>query len=156
MADALALEPQAASPDTYRQRGASSLQRLFRSHFPEFAALYHTQYARELGHSRLQRITQAVERFLECGDYTKGVARTLLFGEYMNERLLLRLRLPHRQMVFTFPKMLRGFFRHHRTLYGEIARQVYAMIGTFYNAAAGCSTLKPPSPPKSPAQHGPG
>jgi hypothetical protein len=54
----------------------------------------------------------------------------------MNERLLLRL--PHRQMVFTFPKVLRGFFRHHRTLYGEIARQVYAMIGTFYNAAAGC------------------
>jgi hypothetical protein len=41
-------------------------------------------------------------------------------------------------MVFTFPKVLRGFFRHHRTLYGEIARQLYAIIGTFYNAAAGC------------------
>jgi hypothetical protein len=36
----------------------------------------------------------------------------LLFGEYLNERLLLRL--PHRQMVFTFPKVL------HQ--YGEIAR----------------------------------
>jgi hypothetical protein len=59
-----------------------------------------------------------------------------LFGEYMNERLLLRL--PHRQMVFTFPKVLRGFFRHHRTLYGQITRQVYAMISTFYNATAGC------------------
>jgi hypothetical protein len=154
VADASALELETAAPGTYRQRGASSLQRLFRSHFPEFAALYHTQYARRLGHSRLQRITQAVERFLECGDYTKGMARTLLFAEYMNERLLLRL--PHRQMVFTFPKVLRGFFRHHRTLYGEIARQVYAMILRFYNAAAGCSALKPPSPPKSPAQHGPG
>jgi hypothetical protein len=65
----------AAPPGTYRQRGASSLQRLFRIHFPEFAAVYHTQYARRLGHSRLQRITRAVERFLECGDYTKGVAR---------------------------------------------------------------------------------
>jgi len=54
----------------------------------------------------------------------------------MNERLLLRL--PHRQMVFTFPKVLRGFFRHHPTLYGQIARQVYAMISRFYNAAAGC------------------
>jgi hypothetical protein len=167
VADALALKPQAAPPGIYRQRGASSLQRLFRIHFPEFAAVYHTQYARRLGHSRLQRITRAVERFLECGDYTKGVARirctnpdchaeyfrpfsckvfhlcpscsqkrTLLFGEYMNERLLLRL--PHRQMVFTFPKVLRGFFRHHRTLYGEIARRVYAMILRFYNAAAGC------------------
>jgi hypothetical protein len=38
----------------------------------------------------------------------------------MNERLLLRL--PHRQMVFTFPKVLRGFFCHHRTLYGKFAR----------------------------------
>jgi hypothetical protein len=54
----------------------------------------------------------------------------------MNERLLLRL--PHRQIVFTFPKVLRGFFRHHRTLYGEIAREVYAMVTTFYNTAAGC------------------
>jgi len=168
VADALALEPQAAAaPGTYRQRGISSLQRLFRTHFPEFAARYDVDYARRLGRSRLQRITRAVERFLECGDYTQGVARirctnpdcrteyfrpfsckvfhlcpscsqkrTLLFGEYMNEQLLLRL--PHRQMVFTFPKVLRGFFRHHRTLYGEIARQLYAIIGTFYNAAAGC------------------
>jgi len=62
--------------------------------------------------------------------------RTLLFGEYMNQRLLLRL--PHRQMVFTFPKALRGFFRYHPTLFGEIARQLYAMIATFYNAAAAC------------------
>ena len=54
----------------------------------------------------------------------------------MNQRLLLRL--PHRQLVFTFPKVLRGFFRHHRTLYGEIARQLYAMIVTFYNDAAAC------------------
>jgi hypothetical protein len=59
-----------------------------------------------------------------------------LFAEYMNERLLLRL--PHRQMVFTFPKVLRGFFRYHPTLYGEIARRLYALIGRFYNAAAGC------------------
>ena len=82
-----------------------------------------------------------VEHFLECGDYTKGVARiqctnpackeeyfrpfscktfyfcpscsqkrTLLFSEYMNEQLLLRL--PHRQFVWTFPKLLRPFFRH--------------------------------------------
>ena len=54
----------------------------------------------------------------------------------MNERLLLRL--PHRQMVSTFPKVLRGFFCHHRALGGEITRQVYAMIGRFYAAAAGC------------------
>jgi hypothetical protein len=56
--------------------------------------------------------------------------RTLLFGEYMNERLLLLL--PHRQMVFTprsghctdFPKVLRVFFCHDRMLYGEISNLV--------------------------------
>jgi hypothetical protein len=37
---ALALEPQAAPPGTYRQRGASSLQRLFHNQFPEFCARY--------------------------------------------------------------------------------------------------------------------
>ena len=61
--------------------------------------------------------------------------RTLLFGEYMNERLLLLL--PHRQMVFTFPKVLRVFFRHDRRLYGEISTLVYRMIQRFYNEAAG-------------------
>ena len=107
-----------------------------------------------------------MERFLDCGDYTKGIARiqcsnpeckadyfrpfsckvfhlcpscsqkrTLLFGEYMNERLLLRL--PHRQMVFTFPKVLRVFFRHDRKLFGEVSRLVYRMIQRFSNEAAG-------------------
>jgi hypothetical protein len=42
---------------------------------------------------------------------------------------------------FAFLKLLRGFFRHRRTLYGEIARQVYAMISSFCNAAAGCKRL---------------
>jgi hypothetical protein len=56
----------------------------------------------------------------------------LLFGEYMNEHLLLLL--PHRQMVFTFPKVLRAFFRHDRRLYGEISKLVYRMIQRFYNA----------------------
>jgi hypothetical protein len=102
-----------------------------------------------VGRFRRERIAKAVERFLDCGDCTKGIARirctnpdctadyfrpfsrkvfrlcpscsqkrTLLFGAYVNERLLLRL--PHRQMVFTLPKVLRVFFRHDRNLVGEI------------------------------------
>jgi len=136
VADALALEPQAAPPGTYRQRGVNSLQRLFRAHFPEFCVRYEAEFAKRLGKFRLPRITKAVERFLGCGDYSKGIARiqctnpdcraeyfrpfscsvfhlcpscsqkrTLLLGEYMNEQLLLRL--PHRQFVFTLPKVLR-------------------------------------------------
>jgi len=61
--------------------------------------------------------------------------RTLLFGEYMNEQLLLRL--PHRQFVFTIPKVLRVFFRHDRRLHGEISRLVYGLVRDFATAAAG-------------------
>src|SRR5271157_1412834 len=153
-------------PGTYRQRGTSSLQRLFRTRFPELCAGYEHTYASRLGKFRLPRISSAVERFLDCGDYTKGIARiqctnpdckadyfrpfsckvfylcpscsqkrTLLFGEYMNERLLLRL--PHRQIVFTFPKVLRPFFRHDHELFGEVSRLAYRMIQDFYSTAAG-------------------
>jgi len=108
----------------------------------------------------------AVERFLDCGDYTRGIARiqctnpacrseyfrpfsckvfslcpscsqkrTLLFGEYMNEQLLLRL--PHRQFVFTIPKVLRAFFRHDRRLHGEISRLIFRLVRDFASAGAG-------------------
>jgi hypothetical protein len=40
-------------------------------------------------------------------------------------------------MVFTFPKVIRIFFRHDRGLYGEISKLVYRIIQSFYNAAAG-------------------
>jgi hypothetical protein len=41
--------------------------------------------------------------------------RALLFGECLDERPMLLL--PHRQVVFTFPKVLGVFFRHDRSLY---------------------------------------
>jgi len=166
VADALALELQAAPPGTYRQRGASPLQRLFRAHFAELVARYEADFAKRLGKFRLQRITKAVERFLGCGDYSRGVARiqctnpdcraeyfrpfscsvfhlcpscsqkrTLLLGEYMNEQLLLRL--PHRQLVWTLPKVLRVFFRHDKRLHGEISRLLYDLVCDFITAAAG-------------------
>jgi len=133
---------------------------------PSFAFATRLQFAKRLGKFRLPRITKAVERFLGCGDYSKGIARiqctnpdcraeyfrpfscsvfhlcpscsqkrTLLLGEYMNEQLLLRL--PHRQFVFTLPKVLRVFFRHHKRLHGEISRIVYGLVRDFTTAAAG-------------------
>ncbi len=148
VADQPALLPDATPPGVYRPRGTSSLQRLFRLYFPQITACYDSDFAKRLGQFRLKRLSTAVERFLECGDYTKGIARirctkagckteyfrpfsckvfhlcpscsqkrTLLSGEYADEQLLLRL--PHRQIVFTFPKVLRVFFRLDRKLFGE-------------------------------------
>jgi len=137
-----------------------SLQRLFRAHFPQLVARYEAEFARRLGKFRLERITKAVERFLGCGDYRRGVARikctnpdcgleyfrpfscsvlhlcpscsqkrTLRLGEYMNEQL--QLRLPHKQFVFTLPKVLRVFFRHDKRRHGEISRLIYALVRVF-------------------------
>jgi len=74
VADQLALSLD-ASPGVYRQRGVSSLQRLFRAHFPDLLSCYDDESAARLGKVRLPRITKAVERFLDCGDYPKGIAR---------------------------------------------------------------------------------
>ncbi|MGA2615417.1 MAG: transposase [Spirochaetia bacterium] len=142
------------------------MQRLFRAHFPQLVARYEAEFARRLGKFRLERITKAVERFLGCGDYRRGVARikctnpdcgleyfrpfscsvlhlcpscsqkrTLRLGEYMNEQL--QLRLPHKQFVFTLPKVLRVFFRHDKRLHGEISRLIYALVRDFTIEAAG-------------------
>jgi hypothetical protein len=168
VADQLALSLVATPSGTYHQRGVSSLQRLFRAHFPQLAARYEAEFAKRLGKFRLERITKAVERFLGCGHYRRGIARIqctnpdcrledfrpfscsvfhlcpscsqkrpLLLGEYMNEQLLLRL--PHRQFVFTIPKVLRAFFRHDKRLHGEISRLVYGLVRDFTSEAAGKS-----------------
>ena len=76
VADQLALSLEATPPGTYRQRGTSSLQRLFRNNYAAFSARYEIDYAPRLGRFRLERISTAVERFLDCGDYTKGCAVT--------------------------------------------------------------------------------
>jgi hypothetical protein len=71
----LALPLEAEGRHTYRPRGASSLQRLFRGHLPELLDRYDLEFAVRLGRFRRDRIARAVERFLDCGDYSKGIAR---------------------------------------------------------------------------------
>jgi len=59
--------------------------------------------------------------------------RTLLFSEYMRDNLLLSL--PHRQFVFTVPRILRPYFRHNRRLFSDVSRVIFAIIQRFYNRA---------------------
>ena len=72
MADQLALALDATVPGTYRPRGTSSLQKLFRAHLPQLLGRYDAEFAVRLGTHRKERIARAVERFLVCGDYSKG------------------------------------------------------------------------------------
>jgi hypothetical protein len=57
-----------------------------------------------------------VESFYLCPCSQK---RTLLFSEYLDQHLLLRL--PHRQLVFPIPKALRIYFRHDQRLFGSVS-----------------------------------
>jgi len=49
VADQAALFLDSTTPGTYRQRGISSLQRLFRTHLPELVTRYGAEFAKRLG-----------------------------------------------------------------------------------------------------------
>jgi len=101
------------------------------------------RYAPTYGRFRLDRITEVVENFISCGDYTQGVARIQCTNPECREEFFrpfsckgfhlcpscsqkrtllfaeyasneLLLHLPHRLVTLTLPKMLRVFFKHDR------------------------------------------
>jgi Putative transposase/Transposase zinc-binding domain len=98
-------------------------------------------------------------KYLGCGDLRKGFARikckecqhevllafsckgryfcpschqkrVLMFGEWITEDILYPL--PHRQYVFTIPKMLRPYFRFDRKLLGKLSQCAYQSLKEFF------------------------
>ncbi len=53
----------------------------------------------------------------------------------MREELLLDV--PHRQVVFTIPKMLRIFFKYNRRLLGELCRLALRSLIRYFEVVAG-------------------
>ena len=111
-----------------------------------------------------QTILDRLEHFTDCADWSKGVARircedcghsyfrpfsckvfhlcpscdqkrTLLYAEYLSEDLLLDL--PHRQFVFTIPKILRPYFKSDKRLFGEVSKLIFSLLSEFFSLAAG-------------------
>jgi hypothetical protein len=111
-----------------------------------------------------QTILDRLEQFTGCADWSKGIARircpdcgysyfrpfsckvfhlcpscdqkrTLLYAEYLSEDLLLDL--PHRQFVFTIPKILRPYFKSDKRLFGEVSRLIFSLLSEFFSLAAG-------------------
>ena len=130
-----------------------------------FEENYDTQYSKRYGQYRIIRIKESVEKFIECGDYSKGIARIkctnhdckyeyfrpfsckswylcpscnqkrlLLFSEHLSENMLLKL--PHRQFVFTLPKLLRVYFKYDRNLFEDISSIIFSIIYDYYTATA--------------------
>jgi ribosomal protein S27E len=125
------------------------LYRVLFHYFDRFLTEYESCFEKEYGFFRLI-VKEVVERYLDCGNPRCGFARIrcpdcgeerlVMFscrtrgfcpschakrleewGEWMRETLLLDV--PHRQVVFVIPKMLRLFFRYKRRL---LARKVLA------------------------------
>ncbi|WP_211233429.1 IS91 family transposase [Salinispira pacifica] len=105
-----------------------------------------------------------IDTFLGCADWSKGLARircescgysyfrpfsckvfhlcpscdqkrTLLYGEYLAKELLLEL--PHRQFVFTIPKILRPIFRTNKRLFGLVSKLIFSLLSEYFSLVAG-------------------
>jgi len=63
--------------------------------------------------------------------------RTLFFGEYVTDEVLLKL--PHK--FFTLPKALRIFLRNDKYLFSDISKLIYTLIEDFYTESAGQKIL---------------
>jgi ribosomal protein S27E len=143
------------------------LYRVLFHHFERFLAEYESRFEREYGYFR-PIVKEVVERYLDCGNPKCGFARIrcpdcaeerlVMFscrtrgfcpschakrveewGEWMQETLLLDV--PHRQVVFTIPKMLRVFFKFRRRLLGDLCRCALRALTRYFEAAAGSALV---------------
>jgi hypothetical protein len=53
----------------------------------------------------------------------------------------LLLDLPHRQFVFTIPKILRPYFKSDKRLFGEVSKLIFTLLSDFFALAAGQELL---------------
>ncbi len=149
----------------YRQRHPelTVFYRVLFHYFAEFLREYENRFEKEYGYFRLV-IQDVVEKYLDCGNPMCGFARIrcpdcgeerlLLFscktrgfcpschakrreewGEWMREGLLLDV--PHRQVVFTIPKMLRLFFRYKRALLSLLSLAAVRALLKYFRAVTG-------------------
>jgi hypothetical protein len=61
------------------------------------------------------------------------------WGEWMREELLLNV--PHRQVVFVIPKMLRIFFKYNRRLLGELCRCALRSLTRYFEVTTGSELM---------------
>ncbi len=122
----------------------------------------HAKELRDAGRLRRAVERQVIERFIECGDPHHGFARiycdacghdyllayscktryfcpschqkrVLLYGEWVEENVLAPV--PHRQYVFTLPRLLRPIFGRRRAWLGELCRIAARLLVDAYAEA---------------------
>jgi ribosomal protein S27E len=144
----------------YKQRRPreSPLWQLLDEHFDEFELRYDQLFTKGYGFYR-PVISHIVEKFLECGDLQQGFARVrcpdchheyllsfscrgryfcpschakkvIQFATHLQENVLYPV--PHRQYVFSIPKILRRYFYYDRKLLGKLSHCATSSLKTFF------------------------
>lgn len=75
MGDQLSLQPAPVTKRVYQPRGINVLQLLFKKYFQGVTDQYEAKHSIIYGRFRIERISEVVEKFILCGDYSQGVAR---------------------------------------------------------------------------------
>jgi len=130
---------------------------LFNNHYEAFERNYHGRFEKEYGYFR-PVISEVVHDYLKCGDLKEGFARVrcpdcaheyllsfsckgrwfcpschakkvIQFGEHLRQEILCPI--PHRQYVFTLPKILRVYFKYDRKLLGKLCKCANMSLLTF-------------------------
>jgi hypothetical protein len=138
------------------------LYRVLAAHFDSFLTRYETLFQRRYGYFR-PVIREVVERYLDCGNPMCGFARIrcpqcateflLTFScktrnfcppchakrreawsIWLGQSLLLKV--PHRQVVFTIPKIIRPFFKYNRALLGDLCLSAVRAITLYMKTYA--------------------
>jgi len=141
-----------------RKPRESPLWQLLDKHFDEFEERYDDLFARQYGFYR-PVIPHVVRKYLECGDLHQGFARVrcpdchheyllafscrgrwfcpschtkkvIQFGSHLQDNVLYPV--PHRQYVFSIPKILRRYFLYDRKLLGKLSKCATTNLTKFF------------------------
>ncbi len=152
----------------YRRRKPqeTSLWKLLNGYFDEFEEVYDELFQKKYGFYR-PVISHVVRKYLECGDLHQGFAKikcpdchhqmilafscrgrwfcpschnkkVVQFGHHLKESVLYPV--PHRQYVFSIPKILRKFFLYDRKLLGKLSQCAAKALTKFFKITLGKKT----------------
>ena len=146
-----------------RDPKASPLWQIFSHHYDDFEKNYAEKFEKQYGFFR-PVVSEVVRAYLRCGDLKEGFARVrcpecgheyllslscktrcccpacqakraIIFGHHLNENVLYPV--PHRQYVFSLPKMLRIYFKYDRSLLTGLCQCAYRSLLTFLREVVG-------------------
>jgi hypothetical protein len=140
-----------------REPKKSALWNILDRHYEDFEKNYSEKFEKKYGYFR-PVIAEVVHAYMRCGDLKDGFARVrcpkcgheyllqfsckvrcfcpscqakrvVLFGHHLKENAFYPV--PHRQYVFSLPKMLSIYFKHDRTLLSGLCQRAYKSLLTF-------------------------